>query len=533
MRIFSLLLLLIFSLGTSAQEDAWIYLNQKPNAEYFLANPLEILSQRALDRRAGFGIPVDFSDVPIHQPFVLEIDQAPGIVVMATSKWLNAVHVRGSQPDINNLMTLDFVSSVYFANHSLQAEGRPQNLAAVSRPQAPQVDFSYGSSANQIQMLNGHILHQQDFTGLGKIIAVLDAGFPGVDTAEPFARLRDQNLILGGYNFVNSTQDIYTGSSHGTIVLSAMGGYSPGQLVGTAPDAGYYLFITEDVSSENPVEESYWVMAAEMADSLGVDIINSSLGYSLYDNPAYSYSHRHLDGQTGFASRGADMAFSKGMVVVVSAGNSGNSDLPYNSVPADAANALSVGAVNALGNYASFSSIGPTGDGRLKPDVVAQGVSTVVATPSGAIGNVSGTSLSAPLIAGMVACLWQAAPHISHEQITSIVKQSAHLFSTPNLQMGHGIPNFLQALNLAGLGTGSLSSQSVVLYPNPVKENIRIQTNGGGVAYLTLYNSLGQRVLWSAIIEDQPLDVSGLAPGLYIYRLDHLDHQVLGKLIKQ
>ncbi len=341
-------MLLVSAFGY-AQEDAWVYFTDKPDTDSYLASPLTMLSQRALDRRAAQGIAVDQTDVPIHQAYIDQIAALGTVQVLAKSKWLNAIHVRGSQPDVSSLGNLSFVDHVQFADTSLNEAGkpRPQRANATSKTLETAEDFPYGNSANQIGMLSGEYVHQQGYTGSDKIIAVLDAGFPGVDVAQPFQRLRDNNKILGGYNFVDRIENVYTRSSHGTMVLSTMGGYTVDQLVGTAPDASYYLFITEDAPQENPVEESYWVEAAEMADSLGVDVINTSLGYFGYDNPNYSYTYENMDGQTSFIARGADIAFSRGMVVVVSAGNSGNSADPFISTPADAANVLTVGAVNA------------------------------------------------------------------------------------------------------------------------------------------------------------------------------------------
>lgn len=349
------------------QQDAWIYFNDKPNASTFLANPLSMLSQRALDRRMAQNIVLDNTDVPVHQAYIDQIAATSGIVVMAKSKWLNAIHVRGSQTDIQALTSLSFVNSIDFANKALNTrlvQPKDLKIKKVEKKFEEQVMYNYGGSNNQIEMLNGHLLHQQDYTGQGKIIAVLDSGFIGVDTATPFQNLIANNQILGGYNFPDRNTNYFSRHNHGTSVLSCMGGFVDGQLVGTAPNAQYYLFITEDINEENPVEESYWVEAAEVADSLGVDIINSSLGYFEYDNPAYSYSYSDMNGSTAFASRGADIAFSKGMMVVISAGNSGNSANPHVAVPAEAIHALAIGAVDSNENYASFSSIGPFFDGE-------------------------------------------------------------------------------------------------------------------------------------------------------------------------
>ena len=294
-----LLIVLFISYNSFAQEqDAWVYFTNKPNASTFLANPLTMLSQRALDRRTAQNIPLDITDAPVHQPYIDQIEAISGIAVMAKSKWLNSIHVRGSQSDIQALSNLTFVNSIDFANGALntrQIQPKDNLYSKVNKQLEELVTYNYGNSENQIQMLNGHLLHQQDYTGQGKIIAVLDSGFIGVDSALPFQNLMTNNQILGGYNFPDRNTNYFSRHNHGTSVLSCMGGFVDGQLVGTAPNSQYYLFITEDINSENPVEESYWVEAAELADYYGVDVINSSLGYFGYDNPAYSYTYNELD----------------------------------------------------------------------------------------------------------------------------------------------------------------------------------------------------------------------------------------------
>lgn len=512
-----------------AQQDAWVYFTDKPNSQFYFDNPLEMLSQRALDRRQNQNITLDMMDIPLHQPYLNQINTI--VPVLAQSKWLNAVHVRGSENQINSLSTLTFVASIDFADNSLNLGGKPSNsLIPNDEANLVQVSFPYGNSANQIQMLNGHLLHQQNYTGTGKIIAVLDAGFPEVDVAQPFKRLRDNNQILGGYNFVAGNEDIYSSNNHGTLVLSTMGGYKANQLVGTAPDASYYLFITEDISTENPVEESYWVQAAEAADSLGADIINTSLGYFKFTNPAYDYTYQDLNGTTTFISRGANIAFTRGMVVVVSAGNSGATSDPYISAPADAANALSVGAVDADGVYTAFSSIGPTSDGRIKPDVVAQGVAAVVANTFGNVTTASGTSFSGPIIAGMVASLWQAVPNKTNIEIVQFIKQSAHLFQNPNMTVGYGIPDFNLALANA-LKTTDFKRASFVIYPNPMQKFVAIDFDSPSAEFI-LYNKLGQLLRKLSVTANQHLLVEDLPSGLYFYQISSELSIQKGKLLK-
>lgn len=534
-----LFLLLISSFLGFSQEDAWVYFTDKPDFATYLANPLTMLTQKSLDRRTAQNIALDIKDVPISPSYITQITNATGITVMVKSKWLNALHIRGSVTDIQQLSTLSFVNSIQFANATLNANASEKsastvNIEAVNKTLETQINFAYGNSNNQIQMLGGDLLHQQNFTGTGKTIAVLDAGFPGVDTAAPFQRLFTNNLLLGGYDYVNQSTNFYTGGTHGTLVLSTMGGYVENSLVGTAPDASYYLFITEDVNSENPVEESYWVEAAEEADRLGVDIINTSLGYFGYDNPNYSYTYEDMNGVTSFISRGADVAFSRGIICVTSAGNSGSTANPHISVPADAINTLAIGAVNAAGLYTSFSSIGPSFDGRVKPDVVAQGVQAVVSDPSGNIGTANGTSFSGPITAGMVACLWQALPTKTNAEIIQIIKESASIFANPTPQLGYGIPNYNTALSTA-LGINVIKKDSFLLYPNPVKDVLNINTTDFSPdTTLLVYSSLGQKVLETKAISAQfSVPVSQLPSGVYFCKISSGKLNTTKTFIKQ
>lgn len=527
--------LLVFNFGFS-QEDAWVYFNDKPDAAYYLANPLQMLSQRALDRRTAQGIALDNTDVPIAQTYIDQVTASTGITVMAKSKWLNALHVRGTQANIQLLTNLSFVSQIQFANSNLnsrQSGEKSNELQPVNKQLEVLTNFNYGGSSNQIEMLNGHLLHQQNYTGQGKMVAIMDAGFPGVDTASPFQRLRDNNLILGGYNFPDRNTSIYTRSSHGTSVLSCMAGFVDNQLVGAAPDAQYYLFITEDTNSENPVEESYWVEAVEMADSLGVDVINTSLGYFTYDNPNYSYSYSDMNGIKSFAARGADIAFSKGMICVTSAGNSGNSSDPHMATPADAITTLTVGAVDASENYVSFSSIGPSFDNRVKPDVCAKGYLASVSNATGNIVNANGTSFSSPILAGMVTTFWSAVPNMTNAEIMQFVKESADIYANPTIYKGYGVPDFQLALTNA-LSLNSYQNNPVILYPNPVQNELNIIfTESEKSGELILYNNIGQQVASFVVSEtNSTVSLDNLASGLYFYQLKSASKVAQGKLLK-
>ena len=523
------------------QEDAWVYFKDKPDAAFYMANPLQMLSQKSLDRRTKQSIALDDKDVPIHPEYITAVTAADGITVMAKSKWLNALHIRGTADAIRALTQLSFILRVDFADNSLDAGGKkprntqpPQQKAKNKKVQKPDEIFNYGTASSQIQMLNGHLLHEHDFTGTGMTIAVLDAGFPGVNTAQPFARLFENNRILGGHNFVDKTDNVYTGGTHGTMVLSTMGGYTDGQLIGTAPNASYYLFITEDVTSENPVEESYWVEAAEAADSLGVDVINTSLGYFDYNNANYNYTYEDINGETAFITRGATIAFTRGMFCVTSAGNSGAGDNPHIGVPADAVNTLTVGAVDSAKQYAYFSSIGPTYDMRVKPDVMAQGLSSAISATDGSITTANGTSFSSPITAGLVACLWQALPDKTNAELLQIIKQSSDRYSNPNVQYGYGIPDFWKAAQ-TDLGIKIADEKLFLLYPNTAKNvvNISAPTSFKTIS-VTVYNSLGQVVLYNDIeVGQSQFSMENVSSGIYNYKLQSGKILQSGKLIKE
>lgn len=531
MRNLFLLLFWVSTLGW-AQEDARVYFIDKPNAQAYFDAPLTMLTQRALDRRIQQNIPLSIDDVPVDANYIETISNVPGITYKAQSKWMNCIHVRGSVAAIQGLASFPFVERIVFANPQLNAKSTPKVPTAHPKTMALQTTYSYGNAQNQVTMLNTHLLHQQNHAGAGKIIAVLDSGFQGVDTAPPFQSLFNQNRYLGGYNYVSQSTNVFDLHHHGTLVLSSMAAVTDGTLVGTAPTASYYLFITEDVIEENPVEESYWVQAAEEADRLGCDIISSSLGYYGYDNPAYSYTYSNLTGNQAFASQGANKAFSKGMVVVVSAGNSGNSTAPYVAVPAEATHALAIGAVDSMEFRASFSSIGPTFDGRVKPDLMARGLGAAVCTPQGDFTYVSGTSLSCPLISGSIACFWAAAPQLTNQQVVDLVKQSADRFTNPTMEYGYGVPDFAAALSNA-LSLASWATSSVKVYPNPFYNEVTFQGDFTGATTLKLFNALGQLVRETRLTPNQAtVDVADFPAGWYTYLLQEGTQTITGKLIK-
>lgn len=524
-----LFLCIIFSVWGGAQEHAWVYFKDKDQVEASILNPSSILSERAIQKKNRFNIAIDERDVPVNEDYIAQLKLQNGITIKAKSKWFNCVHVLGSVSDIAALTDLQFVDHISYADKGLNAKSNSVTVVGnevnnhKNKFLEQGVDFVYGQSYSQVEQLGVHVLHQNNFTGEGFLIAVLDSGFPNVDQMEAFDRLRANNGLWGGYDFVARSTNIYVanGNDHGTRVLSDMAGFVDGQFVGTAPDASYILFRTEDAATETPVEESYWVEAAERADSLGVDIINSSLGYSTYDNPRYNYSPADMDGNTAFISKGANIATEKGILVVNSAGNSGDSSWGIITAPADA-NVFGVGAVDTSGDYVAFSSRGPSADGRIKPDGMALGAGATVIGPDDRLVKNNGTSFASPIMAGAMASFWQAFPDKNNIEIMAKVRESSTRYQNPNSQMGFGIPEFSEALTLLGIDISNAGDDLWYLFPNPSKTDFQIQLpETYGNAHVTLFDIYGRRILERELNQgNEEISVETLSRAIYIVHVN-------------
>jgi serine protease AprX len=376
-------------------------------------------------------------------------------------------------------------------------KGNNEPLNSIGRT----ASFNYGSSFDQISMLNGHIMHDNGYTGDGLVIAVLDAGFLHTNTMVAFDSLRNSNKILSTFDFVDPGSSVYDDAAHGSMVLSVMASNVPGEIIGAAPHASYHLLRSEDTGTETLIEEYNWASAAEYADSAGVDIINSSLGYTEFDDPAQNHTYADLDGNTTPITIAADWAASKGMIVVNSAGNNGTSSWFRISAPADADSILGVGAVDVLSVYADFSGKGPSYDGRVKPDVSAMGSQTIVADPWTGSGTFpgNGTSFSAPLIAGFAACLWQCNPNKNNIQIINALKQSSSQYNNPDSLVGHGIPDVpLACLILGGIDPGITElGDQLIVEGNPFTGflSFSVYTNNNQDAIIRLVDALGKVII--------------------------------------
>ena len=333
--------------------------------------------------------------------------------------------------------------------------------------------YDYGPSYNQIHLENGDVLHNEGYRGSGMVIAQLDIGFLNVDINTDFSNLWANNQILGTRDFVHPGGDVFREDNHGAAVFSTMACNNPGDLIGTAPEASYWLIRTDDVSTENIVEEYYWVAGAEMADSVGADIISSSLAYTTFNNNWMNHTCADMNGYTNPSTRGANIAAAKGIAISISAGNSGGSGWTCVSSPSDATDAFCVAAVDSSGHYASFSSIGTVNGAYVKPDIATMGVHCRIASPDNSFGFSSGTSFSAPINAGLMACLWQARPDIDQVHLRLAIEESASQYNHPDSLLGYGIPDYQKAMLILGAGVFARSS-GLRAYPNPFRDDFTI-----------------------------------------------------------
>jgi len=463
----------------------WIEFSDKGNQNVNDFSNSDLFSERASARREKQNISIDFSDLPIHQDYLSQLS-ALGIEILNKSKWFNGITANCTDTLlIAELLELDFIKTIDTLGISLETS----YVRTSSKFDHIVIDEnSYGNAKNQIEMIGGLALHDQGFQGQGIHIAVLDGGFRMTNKLDAFQHLFDNNQILGTWDFVDGESSVYEDNYHGMSVLSTMAGYLENDFLGTAPKASYWLFRTEDVGSETLIEEYNWAVAAEFADSVGADIINSSLGYTTFDIVSQDHSYADLDGQTTVITKAATLAARKGIIVCNSAGNSGSSNWKYIVAPADADSILSVGAVNAMQEATSFSSYGPTVDGRVKPTVSAQGGGTAIITTSNTIASSNGTSFSSPIIAGMTACLWQAHYGKSNMQIIEAITQSAHIYQFPEDQLGFGIPNYALA-NALLLDLEDVNMPLLEVYPNPANASATLyiySANESEVSYRIL-----------------------------------------------
>ena len=503
MKRLGLLLLLIaatvFSQAQVATNIYWVQFTDKNNSPYSIDNPEAYLTQRALDRRARLGIAIDEYDLPVNPQYLQAVADC-GAQLLNPSKWLNGVSVYSSSAAvINAINALDFVEVVRNCPNYPEAQRRKEiwleNELRVSGSPVIARDF-YGGAHDQVFQLKVNELHDMGYDGTGVIIAVLDGGFEGTPNQSCFDNMREEGRLLGVRDFVYGSTTVYSQSTHGTSCLSTMAAYDPNNMVGTAPKASYYLIHTEDGNGENIVEEYNWVTGAEYADSLGVDVCSTSLGYIDFDMPQWDHPIQDFDGHTAPMTIGAEIAASRGLVCMNAAGNEYGGYCTL-GIPADAEHILTVGAVNADGQRADFSSVGPTYDGRIKPDVMAMGEGTYVASGYGSwwpYYNGSGTSFATPVLAGAVACLRQARPNATVQEICDAVRMAGNNANNPDSYNGYGIPNFRLALETLKVDTFQQQNEIISVFPNPSNGNVHLKLIEGFAADIKVFDVMGRHL---------------------------------------
>lgn len=533
-------LLAELSTGSPAEKKLiWVYFTDKIGAP--TEDPLTERSVERRMKRANLTRTVDESDFPVPSVYV-EAVAGTGAVIRNRSRWFNAVSCLANEREIGLISEFGFVKNIdrvmrYKHSYMLPADEEIQN--AVTESDNP-LGLNYGPSLNQSNLINIPTAHDQGFTGSNVLIASFDSGFDNLEHS-CFGRIRNKGLRT--YDFVNGDTIVANGSgrmgngAHGTITLSLIAGFDPGYLVSPAFDAQFILAKTENTDSETPLEEDNWVAAAEWADSLGADIITSSLGYLNFDPPHTSYTWQSMNGSTALISRAADIAVSKGIIVVTSAGNDGfNSSHNTLNAPADAFNVITVGAVTNARQRAAFSSVGPTVDGRTKPDVMALGVNNYTARPGqGGVGYLNanvGTSLACPMVAGVCAMLLSANPELTPLQVRDILRNTAGNSVAPNNQMGYGVVNAWSAVQLAFIAGNNEPADFILSqnFPNPFNPltTFRFSLTRAARVSLLVYDVRGRLVetiinneVFTAGVKDIAKDFGStmFSSGTYLYSL--------------
>jgi hypothetical protein len=482
LQIFTIFIV-FFPISASAQKFYWVQFTDKNNSQYSISKPGDYLSDRAIQRRKKQNIAIDSLDLPVNQKYIVGVLKV-GAKYIHSSKWLNGVTVKAETDSFDiKVLKLPYVKLVQLTK-TMATKSAYQKFDETSDNESIPIDASlYGPSVYQTSIFNGQFLHNWNYKGLGMQIAVLDGGFLNVDKYSAFDSLWANKQILGTKDFVDPTVDFFSTHYHGMSVLSCMGGNVPGQLIGTAPKASYWLIRSEDTGSEFLIEEDNYVAAAEFADSVGVDIINSSLGYTQFDDPQMDHTYADLDGKTTRVTRGANIAASRGMLVFSSAGNEGNKSWKYLVAPSDGENVIGVGAVNKDSIPAPFSSFGPAFGDKTKPNVSAVGWNTYLQRSDGSFGYLNGTSFSSPVMAGMAASYWQSVSHVPAAEIKKTIEKFSHLYSNPDTQLGFGVPDFKKAWEFYfPLSVNELNRNSGwEVYPNPVTDIIILRNKGADI----------------------------------------------------
>lgn len=533
--------------NSEAQDRYAVFFKYKPQDTYTLNQPEQFLTQKALDRRTREGVSIDSLDLPVSQKYI-DVIVEKADYILYPSKWMNALLLVTDEEGALEMEALPYVDRVEivaldFIPSPNSRFGRKLFSALSLKIPLPVNNRKLRTNENPYDFQNNLLripeMHEEGFTGKGVTIAVFDIGFPGTNEAPALSHLYSNNKILGTKNFVKPwSEDIYTVDEHGTNVLSLIAANEEGILVSGAPDANFILAVTEEGPTEYKIEEYNWVKAAEFADSLGVDIINSSVGYYDFDDPAMNYSLEDLDGKTTVIARGANIAAKKGILTVNSVGNYGPNASTLIS-PADSQFVLAIGSVNQDLGASSFSSRGPTGDGRIKPDLASYGNGVALIKSSGNLGFSNGTSFSAPQITALAAGLWEAKPEWTRaEMVENLIRSATQADSKDNL-IGYGIPNFYDAYYGEILSVSEEEQITWKVFPNPMAEDyLNIYFGRGLSAEFTLLDMNGKSLQTAILFRNSPKDpfrtsLQGLKPGFYIVQMQDGTELKRTKLFRQ
>lgn len=505
-----------------------VWLKDKSGTPYSVDYPADFLSEKAIERRKNQQIEIDDTDLPVNPEYIRQIVNT-GVKEITHSRWMNTVVI--SSPDSSaatRISELPFVKQIDWVWKTPEKESA--GIAYEGKSFRKQRNYSdYGDALYQIAIHKGDRLHASGFTGEGMTIAVIDVGFMNVDQNPLF----DTNKIIGTRNFISPDTDPYVAGNHGALVLSAMAAEKKGSFIGSAPNARYWLLCSEDEHSEFPVEEDFWTTAAEFADSVGVDIISSSLGYFKFDIPELSYHQSDLDGKTAFISRAATIGAQKGMIIVNSAGNEGNNDWGKIIFPADVENVLTVGGIDRDMNPSEFSSLGYTADSRVKPDVVSIGTNTTLVGLDGTVLQSDGTSFATPVISGLTACLWQALPHLTARDILKLIRESSSQYSTPDIQKGYGVPDMYAAYQQAVSELKKIDAESPSVYYDGGLLILQNMPENGQQYNVSIYTAQGILKTSLHLQETrQAISTRNLASGLYIVQIQGYGISINSKFVK-
>jgi serine protease AprX len=468
----------VFALQTHAQQRStyWVEFKDKSNCPYKISDPSKYLSLRAINRRKKNKVEISENDLPVSKQYVDSLNKM-GVRVLYTSKWFNAATIEVDDetiiPSIQKISFISLIQKTRNASITKIYKEYSKNEITISKDDIEVIPNDYGKGLTQIDQLHGLFLHNKGFKGSSILIALIDAGYLNANNYLGLSQTFKEGKVLATHDFVNSSSDIYSEHRHGAIVLSSIASNLKDSLIGTAPEASFLLLRGEDSQSEYPVECDNWIAAAEFADSCGADIISSSLGYKTFDDSTMNFTYNNLNGKTVRSSTAAEIASSKGMIVLVSAGNDGDNPWHYIGSPADAKEILTIGAINSTEKKASFSSFGPTADGRIKPNVMAMGETVIAELSPGKFSTISGTSLSCPIAAGLVACLIQAFPNATTKAIKQAILQSANQYTNPDNAMGYGIPDFEKAYEILQ-DSSTINSLKAYAFPNPFNSELTI-----------------------------------------------------------